>query len=258
MTIHTFSFSAEAHSQGTKPVRTADRARQRGFSLLEITIVLVIVGLLLVSGITSFSTQQKKDRRQKTEIQLNSIQNALVWYAASSGRLPCPDTDLDGMGNDDGSSCTALVGVFPWKELDAPNIKGLDAWGHYFTYHIGEAYSLTTIETDTGTNADTNCVIASNNHCVIRVDDAGGTGVGINIPAVVVSHGKNGEGHYQLNTVPLARVPAVVTDIANLPERENADGVEENADAGEELVYIQDAGDDMLLWISPAAVKSPL
>ena len=39
---------------------------QRGFSLLEMAVVMAIVGTLLVSGVTSFSSRHVKDQQKKS------------------------------------------------------------------------------------------------------------------------------------------------------------------------------------------------
>ncbi|MEO5354620.1 MAG: type II secretion system GspH family protein [Magnetococcus sp. XQGC-1] len=233
-------------------------ARRSGFSLLEIAIVLLIVGALLASGVAGLTAQSTKNQRDKNQLYLESIRDALVWYAKSRGRLPCPDTDGDGLGNLTGSACTKLVGVLPWKELEVPNDKGLDVWGNYFTYHIGEAYASGAFQKETGTAADLACVIASNKHCVIQIreTEAAGTLLAEDVPAAVVSHGKNGLGRFRFVAAALVREPADVETIANLPERENANGVTENADAAKNIVYLRGAGDDMLIWLSQAALKS--
>lgn len=230
--------------------------RKAGFSLLEISVVLVILGLLMVGGVSSFSTQSTKHHREKNQLYLEKIRDSLIWYAKSRGRLPCPDTDADGMGNDNGAACTALVGILPWKELGSPNVEGVDAWGNYFTYHIGESYSLQTIALETGTNSDSFCNIASNGHCLIGVNDVDGVPLANDAPAIIVSHGKNGEGHFLINVAPLVQDPSNLNAIANITERENANGSEENADPAKDIVYTRGAGDDMMLWLSPAALKS--
>lgn len=246
---------------------------QRGFSLLEMAVVMAIVGTLLVSGVTSFSSRHVKDQQKKAQTYLDSIREALYWYAATTGHLPCPDIDLNGYGDEEYADpatdpqskfCTALVGVLPWKEIEAPNAKGLDPWGNYFTYHIGAAYSFVlpttkSIGLDTGTATDNNCDTYPK-HCNIRVNenDVADTELVGNAPAVVVSHGKNGEGHYLLNTVPLQRSPAVET-IADSKELENADGDVEYADPdNQDFIYVQGAGDDILLWLSATSLKSQL
>ena len=63
---------------------------QSGFSLVELTIVLVIVALL--SGGLMFGLSGQRDQIQNKEArqQLETIREALIGYAMANGRLPCP------------------------------------------------------------------------------------------------------------------------------------------------------------------------
>lgn len=223
-------------------------AQRLGFSLLEITIVLLIMGALLASGASSFSAQSTKNQRAKNQLYLESIRDALIWYAKGRGRLPCPDIDGDGLGDltdtnadDLLDACTARVGVLPWNDLEAPNVKGLDVWGHYFTYHIGETFA-----------SDAACLIA--NRCVIQIreTEVAGTLLADDAPAAVVSHGKNGQGYFRFESAVLVPEPPDVN--ATLSELENADGVVEDGTAAE-IIYLRGAGDDMLIWLSQAALR---
>lgn len=61
-----------------------------GFTLVELTIVLVIVALLTSGMIISFSTQKDINDSSDTLRQLNTINDALLGFAATNQRLPCP------------------------------------------------------------------------------------------------------------------------------------------------------------------------
>jgi prepilin-type N-terminal cleavage/methylation domain-containing protein len=61
-----------------------------GFTLVELTIVLVIIALLTSGMVISFSTQKDITDSSETLRQLNTINDALLGYAATFQRLPCP------------------------------------------------------------------------------------------------------------------------------------------------------------------------
>jgi prepilin-type N-terminal cleavage/methylation domain-containing protein len=63
---------------------------QRGFSLVEMAIVLVILGFLLAGVLAPLSSQREVSQRQAIERQLQEIREALVGYAQANGALPCP------------------------------------------------------------------------------------------------------------------------------------------------------------------------
>jgi len=103
---------------------TASR-KQHGLTLIELSLVLVILGLVtsimvpLVPALT---------RLASTEAAIESLtqtNNALTGFTLTAGRLPCADTDMDGVEN-----CPAVAGGFPYLTLGlaAPlrNAQGYD------------------------------------------------------------------------------------------------------------------------------------
>ena len=85
---------------------------QNGFTLLEIAIVMVIVGLLAGGGVSLMGMLAARKARSDSQQYLIQAKNALVTYAVVNGRLPWADTDGDGQGNSH-----ALVGNLPCREL---------------------------------------------------------------------------------------------------------------------------------------------
>ena len=75
----------------------------RGFTLVEMAIVLVVVGLLVSAFLTPLRMQIELRNNSETQASLLEIRDALIGYALShnalDGRpfLPCPDTDGDGV-----------------------------------------------------------------------------------------------------------------------------------------------------------------
>jgi len=63
-----------------------------GFTLVEMAIVLVIVGLLLGGLLMPLQAQIENQRISETQKYLDQIKDALLGYAAAKGRLPCPAT----------------------------------------------------------------------------------------------------------------------------------------------------------------------
>lgn len=100
------------------------RARQAGFSLLEIAVALVVAGLLSWAAFSAYETvvsQQEIERGRAEAQQLQSIVRA---FALRHGRLPCPDTAAAASGYEaltaPGSGvCTAgaQVGWFPYVSV---------------------------------------------------------------------------------------------------------------------------------------------
>jgi prepilin-type N-terminal cleavage/methylation domain-containing protein len=92
--------------------RSSPLRGQNGFTLLEIAIVMVIVGLLAGGGVSLMGMLAARKARSDSQQYLIQAKNALVTYAVVNGRLPWADTDGDGQGNSH-----ALVGNLPCREL---------------------------------------------------------------------------------------------------------------------------------------------
>lgn len=70
--------------------RTASIQPQRGFSLVELSIVLIIVALLSGGMLVTLSTSRDIARATEAQKQMATISDALLGFAAANGRLPCP------------------------------------------------------------------------------------------------------------------------------------------------------------------------
>jgi len=119
---------------------------QRGFSLVELSIVLVIVGLLVGTVATPLSNSIKQARYKRTNTQLSNIREALHGYLISTGRLPCP-VDIYATQPGDGlneTECSIQHGALPAASLGLMgerSISGalLDEWGHPYLYSVSHA-----------------------------------------------------------------------------------------------------------------------
>ncbi|MBT8440724.1 MAG: type II secretion system GspH family protein, partial [Gammaproteobacteria bacterium] len=70
------------------------KKHQSGFSLIELAVVLVIVGILLGSILGTVGARIDNTRRAETQDALDKIKLSLYGFALSQSpvRLPCPDT----------------------------------------------------------------------------------------------------------------------------------------------------------------------
>ncbi len=121
--------------------------KHRGFTLIEIAVVLVIVGLLLGSFIGSLSQRIETTQRQNTKQQLDDIKTALLGFASAHGRLPCPTTTTgSGLeqpvgGSTTTVSCTLQHGFIPGKTLGIGGVYNrdnllIDTWGAPIRYSV--------------------------------------------------------------------------------------------------------------------------
>ncbi|MBO6557819.1 MAG: type II secretion system protein [Pseudomonadales bacterium] len=120
---------------------------QRGFNLVELAIVIVIVGLLIGGLVTPLSTQQDIAKRAHTGNQLQEIHDALLGYAARTGRLPCPATATSAGESSPSlatNACTSYNGFVPARTLDLDgsfdnNSLLLDDWLNPVRYSLTSA-----------------------------------------------------------------------------------------------------------------------
>lgn len=117
--------------------------RQRGFSLIELAIVLVIVALLSGGLMMTLSAQQEGMAISETQRRLQEAQEALLGYVAANGRLPCPASPGT-TGNESppgGGLCThPRTGFLPAITLGLtptdPNGYLLDGWNNPIRYAV--------------------------------------------------------------------------------------------------------------------------
>jgi prepilin-type N-terminal cleavage/methylation domain-containing protein len=67
---------------------------EKGFSLVEIAIVLVIVGMILGAAVTFWRSSIGATKLSTTKSNLENIRNSVINFAMASGKLPCPDTTI--------------------------------------------------------------------------------------------------------------------------------------------------------------------
>jgi len=65
-------------------------ARQNGFTLVEIAIVLLIVSILLGYTVALFPRQQELKQYRDVDRKMDEVIAAIVGFAQVNGRLPCP------------------------------------------------------------------------------------------------------------------------------------------------------------------------
>ena len=128
----------------------------QGFTLIEVAVVLVVIGLLLGSILGPLSTQERNRKISLVETQLEDIREALLGYAAINGHLPCPapasfnppppvaevsrESRAPGIGLTD---CNLEHGYVPSITLDMnglynPDKIYVDPWGSPYFYSLND------------------------------------------------------------------------------------------------------------------------
>lgn len=227
------------------------RASQRGFSLVELAIVLVIVALLSGGLMLGLSAQRDAAAYQEAQHQLDTAKEALLGFAISNGRLPCPaaSNSVSGGANAGMEDCLIVTnsnqrhGVLPWATLGLPET---DAWDRRLTYFVSLKFStplapgsLSSFAMNTGIYPD-NAGTAN-----VKLIATSTSNIATDLAAVVVSHGRRGLGGYTTSGAMLAGAAG--------DEAENADA---------DLTFVAHTQsmdfDDLVTWITPALLKSRL
>lgn len=116
--------------------------KQRGFSLVELTVVVLIMGLLLGGLMAPLSAQRENARLKQATDQIHAVRSAVEGFALANGHLPCPATPSSGgSASLAPGACTVQHGFVPATTLDlngqrnADNLL-LDPWGSPLRYSV--------------------------------------------------------------------------------------------------------------------------
>lgn len=119
----------------------------RGFTLTELAIVLLIVFLLIGGLLVPFAAQIDLQRSSDTRKTMDEIREALIGFAATTGRLPCPAADgatgVEDPNTGSGLCNTPYGGFVPGIALGLSTLDSqgyvLDAWGRRIRYAVSTA-----------------------------------------------------------------------------------------------------------------------
>jgi prepilin-type N-terminal cleavage/methylation domain-containing protein len=197
----------------------------RGFTLTEMAVVLVIVGLLIGGMVMPMSAQQDIRYVSETETTLKNIHEALLGFAAANGRLPCPAAPAGNgiesfaAGDASGGECSNFLdGFLPAATLgiQPTDTSGfaIDAWGRRIRYAVTDKTIKNTTISRAITRTDGIKLATINNVAATAMLAVCSTATGItpgditdpiqycgaapalvtSTPAVIFSTGKNGAG----------------------------------------------------------------
>jgi general secretion pathway protein G len=103
------------------------RRRQGGFSLIEILIVIVIIGIL--AGLVVVNVMDRPDQARVVAARndINGLQNALKLYRLDNGSYPPADVGLEALVKRPASATN-------WKPGGYVERLSKDPWGHDYQY----------------------------------------------------------------------------------------------------------------------------
>jgi prepilin-type N-terminal cleavage/methylation domain-containing protein len=209
--------------------------RARGFTIAELTVAVAIIAVLLFGAMVPFSAQVDIRNVTETRRTMDSIKDAIIGFAQANGRLPCAadgsiQSGAAGAGTEkfDGTSCIAgfTFGVIPWVTL---GVSETDSWGRRFSYRVAPVFADVSTAATWATAtpgaqpacAPTPLPAAPTSFALCSLGDSAvytrtvsvAAPLATALPALFISHGKNGHGAWQPSGIRLA-APAAGTDEA--------------------------------------------
>jgi prepilin-type N-terminal cleavage/methylation domain-containing protein len=132
---------------------------KQGFSFLEMSIVLTIIGILSVAAFAAAKSQSDVVKQRQTIAKMEVIEKAIAAYAAINDTLPCPgqtnyamNNSLAGTANCSGTfayynnghlpanasiyDLYIMGGTVPTITLSLPMEFMIDGWGNKFNYTV--------------------------------------------------------------------------------------------------------------------------
>ena len=217
------------------------RSRQAGFTIVEIAIVLLVVGLMIGGLVAPLSSQLEQRRVSNTERVMEDAREALFGFALRNNYLPCPAISaIDGREDRTGSICNKRYGYLPWATL---GVQKLDGWGRVLAYSVTPSFANSVSFFTLNSPRDITVATRGMDGQIIPASDAN------DIPAVILSFGRNGYGATSDQNTQLLDAGQ-----GNIDEKTNLGGegvafvtrpasTDPRAPGGE---Y-----DDLVLWMSP-------
>lgn len=211
-----------------RPIRFARACNplvfRRGFTLVEMSVVLIIAGLVVMMIFPALKALRESAQRGQTATNLFALARATAAFVQANGCLPCP-TPAGATGARFGrvrgdanpalcGVCSVAEGLPPFASLGLPLSSAKDGWGRWITMRVDPALTVAfgvvppTLPC-TASDPQTLCPVGTSRKGLcspslsaanrIKVQIQGG---GVQEAAVLfLSHGPNGYGAFRSDPV---------------------------------------------------------
>lgn len=207
------------------PSRGLYRTQSSGFTLVEMAVVVVLMGIVMTLGLRMLQATQNNAAWSETKLKQERIKVALVSFLRTNGRLPCPDSALPPTGAEPANCLVnAGRGVLPWQALGLSVGDVQDGWSNLFTYRVANRTPVTssnwTIKAGLPAAAPFTITELTTPLTALTVQarsDAGVLGPAL-VPSpvvVILSHGKNGSGARTVRGAAVLPAPVGADELSN-------------------------------------------
>lgn len=221
------------------------RDRKSGFTIVELSVVLIIIGIIITFSISFIELLTKQNKLEDARNQIERIDEAIVNYVRANGHLPCP-ADLDavkpsaefGSENDcsagDDSPSTEdlgtsgseelILGTVPTRSLGLKDLDLVDPWGNKIAYiavsELAQNRSLFRDYTSSATDGVIEVTDSAGNQLIQIPDECPSDPAECPIVSYLLfSHGERGYGSFSI----LASTKSIACDSTYPLDAENCD-----------------------------------
>lgn len=194
---------------------TQTNTNQRGFTLVEVALIITILGLIIAPFFNFLSQRYLKKELVKSEEKTERITSAISAFLIENGRYPCPARPNDspedttfGRENCSGATGNIYYGALPTQDLRLPTEDAVNLHGWKYLYAVNQSLTSAATFLLAPTSGGITVNIDSNGDGTIDSSDTrdlDGDGsadifqASSNLHFVVIDPGKDGKGSASLN-----------------------------------------------------------
>lgn len=179
---------------------TKHRKHSEGFSLIELAVVMIIMGVMIGTLIPIYQGLIKQNKAQQDAMRQHLIISALENHFAQHKYVPCPAVSTSqGAAQRKCMIPQEQIGLIPYASLGIPSEYATNSFGHPITYVVASSAALEDID---GVESFDPVEIKNEHGFIIAGNDPKNP-----VMYLLINHGESGEGAFRM-TDSRERIPA--------------------------------------------------